>query len=709
MSSYKFTSGSNTATKPGTTYGSLSATTTWSMTAGNGFSLSNYTVTAEGRGTTTGATRNSNTITETAKCWWIPTSSYNAAGTISGQTTDTDYCVQEANAKETQFGDVNVTSPKNSIGQIGAGGGSQTPTLSAWQACWSGYTSGSGSNSWTNTTFTWTFNKSANAGLGTGFYFKNASTGQISATSRGTTIGSVTTSNTVTAYAYANGATGNSSYYATQAANSSSVTWGNLSTFSVEYDNDIPASGGTTTPSNIDPPTQSGTVSYTSGSSAATSNTSFSYSYAMTASGRWSLKNSSTGQISAGTRGNTIGTFETSPTITVTATGAGSKTKNTTTTAQQDENTVTSTTWNNPSISVPAAGKVGTNISAGGGQMGYTDSSDFSATQSGTAYLKSGGSTSTANTSFTWSSNKTAGASLGTGFYYKSDFVISAANRTTTTGSSRTSSTVTITCTGAGSKTNSVGIYAVQAANVVASWSAASNYSTSLAFPYTDLAWSANSTGNVIASQSGYGWPVYSSGSKGSTTYASALTKTLTSSQSWLSVPTTTTNNSATVTATTANSGESNRNATVTCAWRFGGTSGAICSTASTVVTQKYPSVTVTVSSSTFNSNATFYGDVLSENSSPYRVLASDFSINQSEDFAVPTSGWTAHLFASGSLYVYNQTLTRAPSMLLKKNGTVVVNAVQAQDWASTNATWFGDSVTVTVNPGDVFVAFISL
>ena len=714
VSKYYFSSGSNTGSTPGSSYGSLSSTTVWSMTAGNGFSLSNYTVTAENRGTTTGNTRSSNTITETAKCWWTHSSTYSAGGTVSAQTTDTDYCVQEANQYTNQVGVVNVTSPSGSLGTIGAGGGSKTPTLSAWQAMASGYTA-TGLNTWTNTTFTWAFNKSANASLGTGFYFKSTTTGQLSATSRGTTTGNARTSSAVTVYAYANGATGNSTYSVSQEANSLSTSYGNVTVTSPSNGasiGTISAGGGTKTPTLS--AWQACSSGYTSGSgSGSWTNTTFTWAFNKSANvslgNGFYFTSTSTGQISATSRGSTTGTARSSSSVTAYA-YANSKTGSSQYYAAQEANTE-DITYGAVNIT-NASGNLGT-IPAGGGVTSTTLTGWQACSKS---YTSGSGSSAWTNTTITWTYNKTNNAALGTGFYFKTGTTaaqigISAANRTTTTGASRTSDSVT--CYGvANGKTGTTYFYATQQANAVSSWSAYSSYSTSINYPYSGLAWSAGSSGNVITSQSGYGWPVYTSGSKGGSVYASALTKTLTSDESWLSVPASVgSNNQGAVTATTANNSESDRNAYVTCCWRYGGISGLLCSSARTLVNQTYPKVSVLVSSTSFNSNCTYYGDVVGMSNSPYYSFSSDFEINVAETFGVPTTGYTFNRGPSGTLSVYGQaTLTRAPSATIRVNGTVKVSSVQASDWNSTSATWFGPAISnLTISPGDSVVMLITI
>lgn len=588
ISKYYFTSGSNTTSKPANTYGSTSAQTTWSMTAGNGFSLSNYTVTASGRGTTTGDSRTSNTITETAKMWWIHSSSYSDGGTISGQTTDTDYCVQEANTYTETYGNVTVTSPSGSLGEIGAGGGSKTPTLSAWQACSKGYSSGSGSSAWTSTSFTWSFNKSAGASLGTGFYFKNASTGEITASTRGSTTGGARTSSTVTAYAYANGKTASTTYYASQEANEMTETYGAIS---------------------------------------------------------------------------------------ITSPNAGS-------------------------------GSYLGQISASGGSITPTLSAWQACTR---GYTSGSGSSAWTSTSFTWSFDKTAGASLGTGFYLKnaSTGEITASTRGTSTGETRTSNNVTAYAY-ANSHTASTYYYVKQQANYLDSWSAHSSYQTTVSSPYL-ISYAANSTGLTVMGNSGYGWPVYTSGSKGSQVYASALTRVLSSDETWLSVPASVSNGvtTAVITATTANQTIYDRSATVTCNWKYGGVNGMSCSSASAEAVQNRPCVFVLVTSSTF-AGCTYYGSVLSQSTSPYTSLSSDYDINTVEQLSIPYTGFTANQGPLGTLNVYGHTtLTRAPTITVYKNGTVQLTET-ATDWSSESATWYGPSCNLKVNPEDSIVAYIT-
>jgi hypothetical protein len=97
---YTYSSGS-TGGKPDATYGSASVIRAYSGTLATGFTAINATtgvVTASDRGTTEGAAR-SQTVTDKMTVTWTPTSSYNAAGTITGSVTHTPTCTQNANSK----------------------------------------------------------------------------------------------------------------------------------------------------------------------------------------------------------------------------------------------------------------------------------------------------------------------------------------------------------------------------------------------------------------------------------------------------------------------------------------------------------------------------------------------------------------------------------------------------------------------------------
>ena len=708
VSSYKFTSGSNTATKPGTTYGSLSATTTWSMTAGNGFSLSNYTVTAEGRGTTTGSSRNSNTITETAKCWWTHSSTYSAGGTVSGQTTDTDYCVQEANAKETQFGVVNVTSPKNSIGQIGAGGGSQTPTLSAWQACWSGYTSGSGSNSWTNTTFTWTFNKSANAGLGSGFYFKNTSTGQLSATSRGTTTGAERTSSAVTAYAAANGATGSSSYYCTQAANSLSTSYGNVTITSPSGSiGQMAASDDYITPTLS--AWQACSSGYTSGDgSGSWTNTTFTWAFNKSAGASlgtgFYFKNATTGQLSATSRGTTTGSVRTSSTVTVYA-YANSKTGNTTYYATQQANEKT-VTWGNISCSGVQSGNNCYTFPASGGVV--TIDSIMPATQSWTSGYTSGSGSGSGSISVSPSSCSLS-ALHGIGLVNSSStYYLTAATRGTTTGSSWGSNTITINWSSNG-KTLTRSPYATQEANAVESLSGTTSPYPQVYMKYgeSNVLYNMPATGGTITptlTYKGAVRPVFTSGAYGTTTNVTAsMPKTF----SYYSGTNYLTLNSSNGNATaSANTNEGTRSETIKVELTWCGLT--VCSYTDTLG-QDWCKIYVQLSG---NTNWRFYGTILCTGTSwtmSNGGVSSD-KYGGSSWYAPWPSGGTSICGISGSWQGSSPTISSPPYLTVVQNSTYYrVQNMLPQNSGSTQCAFItGFTSTFTAYPGDTITVYFN-
>ena len=214
---YKFSSGSTTTTKPATDYGTLSDTHTYTLAESkNGFTSVNSStgvLTATSRGTTIGNARTSATVTCTRTCKWTPTSSYNAAGTITKTGAATATCTQNGNY-------VTKVVPKPSSGvahvkysNISAGGTTSSPqgTGAATYTFSSGSTTtdSSGSPSFGGTaSYSRTYVEKANSDASNAFTV-NTTDGTVTTSHRGTTPGdarSVTvTATLVVKYTHATG------------------------------------------------------------------------------------------------------------------------------------------------------------------------------------------------------------------------------------------------------------------------------------------------------------------------------------------------------------------------------------------------------------------------------------------------------------------------------------------------------------------------
>lgn len=177
---FKFTSGGSTTTTPASTYGTLTTSITYSLSASqNGFTAinsANGVLTATSRGTTIGAARTSGTVTRKITCTWTPTSTY-PGNTVTGTTSPTATCTQAENSfrddsMKLHFGSFTGA---NTI-TVGAGSSSTAVYLEVTRL----YTSGayqSGHNVTTGGTFTVS---------GTGFSISGSN---VIAASRGTTAG----------------------------------------------------------------------------------------------------------------------------------------------------------------------------------------------------------------------------------------------------------------------------------------------------------------------------------------------------------------------------------------------------------------------------------------------------------------------------------------------------------------------------------------
>lgn len=180
VGTFKFTSGGSTTTTPASTYGTLTTSITYSLSASqNGFTAinsANGVLTATSRGTTIGAARTSGTVTRKITCTWTPTSTY-PGNTVTGTTSPTATCTQAENgfrddSMKLHFGSFTGA---NTI-TVGAGSSSTAVYLEVTRL----YTSGvyqSGHNVTTGGTFTVS---------GTGFSISGSN---VIAASRGTTAG----------------------------------------------------------------------------------------------------------------------------------------------------------------------------------------------------------------------------------------------------------------------------------------------------------------------------------------------------------------------------------------------------------------------------------------------------------------------------------------------------------------------------------------
>ena len=420
---YKFSSGGTTTTKPGTDYGSLSDSHTYTIanTTTNGFTAVNSSsgvLTATGRGTTIGNARTSATVTCTRTCTWTPTSSYNAAGTKTKTNAVTATCTQNGN----YVTELTISGHSLSYAAIGAGATSASPTHAAGTLTYK-FSSGGTTTTKPGTDYgslsdshTYTLSESKN-----GFTKVGASDGKLTATGRGTTTGPARTSGTVTctrtctwtptaSYNSAGTKTKTSAVTATCTQNLNKMVSisGTTSTFS--YDSKVAAGGGNVTPTLSG---AAGTVTFSSGSTlAAGSCNGYTYTrtWAATNSGLWTL-DTSNGKLTASSKGSSISNETTS--ITVTGTGicsvvnpsdvggdTVSQTVTATATAKQAANYVTKV---EPQPSTGTAHVVYSNISAGGttsspsttGSAKYTFSSGSTSNDSTTSPSFGGSSTYT--------------------------------------------------------------------------------------------------------------------------------------------------------------------------------------------------------------------------------------------------------------------------------------------------------------------------
>lgn len=190
VGTFKFTSGGSTTTTPESTYGELTTSITYSLSASqNGFTAinsANGVLTATSRGTTIGAARTSGTVTRKITCTWTPTSTY-PGNTVTGTTSPTATCTQALN-KCTSISIIAQASVSYST-VIPAGGGTTSPSFDCGRRFF--YSSGAYGDP-----AGWTSSLSYSMTAGNGFTI-NTSTGVVTATSRGTVVGPIKSSNVI--------------------------------------------------------------------------------------------------------------------------------------------------------------------------------------------------------------------------------------------------------------------------------------------------------------------------------------------------------------------------------------------------------------------------------------------------------------------------------------------------------------------------------
>ena len=190
VGTFKFTSGGSTTTTPASTYGTLTTSITYSLSASqNGFTAinrANGVLTATSRGTTIGAARTSGTVTRKITCTWTPTSTY-PGNTVTGTTSPTATCTQALN-KCTSISIIAQASVSYST-VIPARGGTTSPSFDCGRRFF--YSSGAYGDP-----AGWTSSLSYSMTAGNGFTI-NTSTGVVTATSRRTVVGPIKSSNVI--------------------------------------------------------------------------------------------------------------------------------------------------------------------------------------------------------------------------------------------------------------------------------------------------------------------------------------------------------------------------------------------------------------------------------------------------------------------------------------------------------------------------------
>lgn len=200
VGTFKFTSGGSTTTTPASTYGKLTTSITYSLSASqNGFTAVNSSsgvLTATSRGTTIGTARSSGTVTRKITCTWTPTSTY-PGNTVTGTTSPTATCTQALN--KVVSATITVAGTLSYPTVIPAKGGTSSPAANS--GCIWTYSSGAQA---VPSGYTTSVSYSMTAGNG---FTINTSTGVVTASSRGTTPGAARSSNPIShpvTYSYTN-------------------------------------------------------------------------------------------------------------------------------------------------------------------------------------------------------------------------------------------------------------------------------------------------------------------------------------------------------------------------------------------------------------------------------------------------------------------------------------------------------------------------
>ena len=200
VGTFKFTSGGSTTTTPGSTYGKLTTSITYSLSASqNGFTAVNSSsgvLTATSRGTTIGTARTSGTVTRKITSTWTPASAY-PGNTVTGTTSPTATCTQALN--KVVSATITVAGTLSYPTVIPAKGGTSSPTANS--GCIWTYSSGAQA---VPSGYTTSVSYSMTAGNG---FTINTSTGVVTASSRGTTPGAARSSNPIShpvTYSYTN-------------------------------------------------------------------------------------------------------------------------------------------------------------------------------------------------------------------------------------------------------------------------------------------------------------------------------------------------------------------------------------------------------------------------------------------------------------------------------------------------------------------------
>ena len=200
VGTFKFTSGGSTTTTPASTYGKLTTSITYSLSASqNGFTAVNSSsgvLTATSRGTTIGTARTSGTVTRKITSTWTPASAY-PGNTVTGTTSPTATCTQALN--KVVSATITVAGTLSYPTVIPAKGGTSSPTANS--GCIWTYSSGAQA---VPSGYTTSVSYSMTAGNG---FTINTSTGVVTASSRGTTLGAARSSNPIShpvTYSYTN-------------------------------------------------------------------------------------------------------------------------------------------------------------------------------------------------------------------------------------------------------------------------------------------------------------------------------------------------------------------------------------------------------------------------------------------------------------------------------------------------------------------------